>query len=68
MGRGRPPKGLSHVDSIPGDPEAKRRLKAILATMSGDLTVKEACEHLGVSESRFHDKLHKEPQQQWQQD
>jgi transposase-like protein len=54
MGRGRPPKGLSHVDSLEVDEEAKARLKAILATLGGELSVKEACAELGVSESRFH--------------
>jgi hypothetical protein len=55
MGRGRPPKGLSHVDSLPGDAEEKERLKTILATLTGELSVKEACERLLVSESRFHE-------------
>jgi hypothetical protein len=55
MGRGRPPKGLSHVDSLPGDAEDKERLKTILATLTGDLSVHKACEHLQVSESRFHE-------------
>ncbi len=55
MGRGRPPKGLDHVDSLPGDPEEKERLKTILATLTGDLQVKEACQKLSISESRFHE-------------
>jgi len=55
MGRGRPPKGLSHVDSLEGDAVEKGRLKTILATLTGDLAVKVACERLEVSESRFHE-------------
>jgi hypothetical protein len=55
MARGRPPKGLGHIDSLSGNAEEKERLKAILATLAGDLTVKAACERLGVSESRFHE-------------
>ena len=55
MGRGRPPKGLSHVDSLPGEKAEKERLKTILATVTGDLSVKEACGRLEVSESRFHE-------------
>ena len=55
MGRGRPPLGLGHVDSLPGDACAKERLKAVLATLTGDLTVPEACEKLSISETRFHD-------------
>jgi len=55
MGRGRPPKGLAHVDSLPGDKGSKERLKVILSTLTGDLEVKEACSRLTVSETRFHD-------------
>jgi len=55
MARGRPPKGLSHVDSLPGSAEEKERLKAILATITGELSVQDACERLHVSESRFHE-------------
>jgi transposase-like protein len=58
MGRGRPPKGLSHVDSLEGDAAEKERLKTILATLNGDLPVREACRRLEVSESRFHELRH----------
>jgi transposase-like protein len=33
---------------------ARERLKVILATLTGDLPVKEACRRLQISESRFH--------------
>ena len=55
MGRGRPPLGLGHVDSLSGDNAAKERMRTVLATLTGDLTVAEACERLSVSETRFHD-------------
>jgi hypothetical protein len=55
MGRGRPPKGLSHIDSLSGDPESKKRLKAVIATLLGHMTIAEACEELSLSESRFHE-------------
>jgi transposase-like protein len=55
MARGRPPKKLGHVDALSGDEATKARLKAILATLTGDLSVPEACARLGVSESRFHE-------------
>jgi hypothetical protein len=42
------------VDKLESTEEAAERLKTILRTMSGDLTIAEACERLGVSESRFH--------------
>jgi hypothetical protein len=41
------------VDRVDADPGTKARAKAILATMSGELTVVEACEALGISKSRF---------------
>ncbi len=41
--RGRPPKGIDHVDSLPGDPAEKDRLKVILLTITGALPVQEAC-------------------------
>jgi transposase-like protein len=43
------------VDRLDGDEESKRRLRIVLATLLGELTVTEACERLGVSESRFHE-------------
>jgi hypothetical protein len=55
MGRGRPPKGLSHIDSLSGDRESRKRLKAILGTLLGHMTVAEACSQLSLSESHFHD-------------
>jgi len=53
--RGRPPLGLQHVDRMPGSREARTRLKIVLATLTGEKTVLEACAELGVGESRFHD-------------
>jgi transposase-like protein len=55
MGRGRPPKGLTHIDSLTPDPESRKRLKAVLATLMGQMTVAEACSRLSLSESRFHE-------------
>jgi hypothetical protein len=55
MGRGRPPKGLTHIDSVTPDPESRKRLKAVLATLLGQMTVAEACRELSLSESRFHE-------------
>ena len=55
MTRGRPPKGLGHVDSLSGDTTTKQRMKVILATIAEDLSVPQACERLGISESRFHE-------------
>lgn len=52
--RGRPPKGADLVDSLEASGEARRRLKVVLQTVTGELSVPEACERLGVCESRFH--------------
>ena len=54
MRQGRPSKGSEHVEKLTGSDEAKDRLKAIVATFTGEMTVAEACAHLGVSEARFH--------------
>ena len=42
MGRGRPGKGEGHVDDLEGAEESKLRMKCILATVSGAMTVKES--------------------------
>jgi transposase-like protein len=55
MSRGRPPLKSALVDALPGPEEDKRRLRLILATVSGELTVAQACEQLGVGETRFFD-------------
>jgi transposase-like protein len=52
--RGRPPKKLKHVDKLEGDESSKERLKVILETLFGALSVEAACRRLGVSEPRFH--------------
>lgn len=51
----RPPKGVDHVDKLDGSEEAKRRVKAILETISGEKTIAQACEALGIGEARFHE-------------
>jgi len=54
MGRGRPPVGLGHVDRLLGPISSKQRLRVILASLTGGMTVDEACRELGVGEARFH--------------
>ena len=51
--RGRPGKGLGHVDARDGAAEEKRRLRLILDTVYGERTVREAAAQLGLSEARF---------------
>jgi hypothetical protein len=43
-----------HVDSLCGSERAKLRLQTILKTLQGQLTVPEACQVLGICQSRFH--------------
>lgn len=54
MGRGRPPVGLGHVDRLHGPESSKQRLRVILASLTGVMTVEEACRELDVGEARFH--------------
>ncbi len=51
---GRPPLGAKLLDSLDGSALAKRRAKAILATLSGEWTTIEATEFLDCNEARFH--------------
>jgi hypothetical protein len=53
--RGRPPLGLGHVDRLPGSDEARARLRIIMATLTGEKAIPEACAELRVGESRFHE-------------
>ena len=50
--RGRPGKGLEHIDGLEGGEVAKGRQKAILQTLLGELTLSEASRRLGLSEAR----------------
>jgi hypothetical protein len=54
MTRGRKPRGAKLVEGIEGSSHAKKRLKAILMTITGDWTIEEACAHLGIEASMFH--------------
>jgi transposase-like protein len=42
------------VDSLTGSDEDRERLKVVLATLTGELSVKDASHCLGVSEARVH--------------
>lgn len=49
----RPNKGPEHVAALAGDPQAKRRVRAILATMCGISSVLEACDELGIGPTQW---------------
>lgn len=51
--RGRPGKGLGHVDALEGAPATKDRLKWILRTLDGSCSLGEAAAALGLSEARL---------------
>jgi len=51
---GRPGKGVALVDGVEGSELARERLRAILASIAGAMTIEEACAALSVSPSRFH--------------
>ena len=55
MSRGRPPSGPKLVEGLEGSELAKQRLKVILQTVAGDLSIPQACTQLNVSEARFHE-------------
>jgi hypothetical protein len=53
MTMGRPNKALGHVDDLNAGELEKSRLKAILATITGELSVQDACAQLGIRPARF---------------
>ena len=52
--RGRKPTGTNLLEHLEGSERAKARLKAILETLSGQRSIPEVCEELGIQESMFH--------------
>jgi len=53
-GRGRPPKGSALVDGLEGSEHARERLRLILDSLTGKVSVEEACRKLDIGEARFH--------------
>jgi len=54
MGRGRRTSGSKLVETMDGSRHAKKRLKLILDTLSGKVTIIDACAALGINEAAFH--------------
>jgi hypothetical protein len=52
--RGRKPTGTNLLEHLEGSERAKSRLKAILETLSGQRSIPDVCEDLGLRESMFH--------------
>jgi len=53
MSRGRPVKGPKMVEDLEGSGDAKKRLRLILETVSGEKDVSSACDELGIGKSAF---------------
>ena len=53
MVMGRPNKGVEHVDRVDASEHERERLKVILRTITGELSVQDACAELGISPKRF---------------
>lgn len=54
MQRGRPPQQSALVDALAGPEDDKRRLRVILATITGEYSIAQACIELDISESRLY--------------
>ena len=51
--RGRPVLGAKLVDSLTGSPHAKQRLRLMLGTVAGQITVEQACAELNICQAAF---------------
>lgn len=54
MGQGRRTSGPKLVDKMHGDKGAKKRLHVMLQTITGELTIPQACALLEIGEAHFH--------------
>ena len=53
MARGRPRAGLRLIDQVSAPRAARRRVRVVLATIAGELSITDACTALGVRRTRF---------------
>lgn len=51
----RPPRGMDHIDRLDGPVDLKWRLRVLLETLAGTISVQQGCEELQMSESRLHE-------------
>jgi hypothetical protein len=54
MGRGRPITGVALVERLDGPRALRRRVRVVLATIAGGLTIAQACAELGIGRTQFH--------------
>ena len=49
----RPTTGVALLDKYEGDPQSIRRVQAVIDTLAGKKSVKDACQELGICEAMF---------------
>ena len=54
MARGRPILGVDLIDRLDGPRALRRRVRIVLATIGGTLTIAQACAELGIGRTQFH--------------
>ena len=54
MARGRPITGVDLTERVDGPRALRRRLRIVLATLAGSLTIAQACAELGIGRTQFH--------------
>lgn len=54
MARGRPIMGVDLIERLDGPRAMRRRVRIVLATLGGRLTIAQACAELGVGRTQFH--------------
>jgi len=54
MRRGRPPAGVHVIDQLTAPAAVRRRVRIVLATLTGERSIADACTQLGVRRSRVY--------------
>lgn len=54
MARGRPTTGVNLIERLDVPRVVRRRVRVVLATLTGTLSIAEASAHLGIGRARFH--------------
>ena len=54
MARGRPIDGVDLIERLEGPRAQRRRVRIVLATLAGDLTIAQACAELGIGRTHFY--------------
>jgi len=54
MARGRPISGVELIERLDSPRVMRRRMRIVLATIAGSLTIAQACAELGIGRTQFH--------------